>query len=256
MKERKQGPEQRTINFYGEGVYELVWKNIKLTTIRKDDAKYHGFKVLESVTGNFEGEKRDLVIWGVLESVPLKEVDPILLALDGYLNIDQAVNDLKQYPGYENIDENSPVTLIATLDKQHIPSLLVNLDQLDKLSAQRKGESLSKVVRNPDLQKLIKPAIAKWFFMRGGNVEDWLNFFVKNGLLEEQKHKEIFDYQEKGRPDFFRRRIFGNPMTTEYLATHGFYGGWGPRRADRDYGNLYLPFVLADLSQVTKDKAK
>lgn len=250
--ERNIAPEKRTITFYGEGISDLIWNNIKLTTIRKDDPKYHGFKILESVTGNFERKKRDLLIWGIQESIPLKNIDPVLLALDGFLTIDQAINDLRQYQGYQKMDENSPVTLIATLGKLNIQSP-ISLELLNKLSAQRKGESLSNVVRNPDIQKLIKPAIAKWFFLRGENIDNWLNFYIKNELLNESKYKEILDYQQKGYPEYFRRSIFENPKTTRYLATHFFHDGWGSQSADRDYVNLYLPFVLGDLSQITKD---
>lgn len=253
MVENEQKSEQRSIDYWGDDVSDLVWKNIKLTTVRRDKPKYHGFKVLERITGNFEKEKRDLVIWGVLESKPLKEIDPVLLALDGFLDVDMAVEDLKQYPGYEDTDENSSVTLIATINKYHILSEILNLNQSSKLTQQRSGESLSNVVRNPDLQHLFKPAIAKWFFIRGKNVEDWLGFYVKNGLLSESKYDEIVTYQEKGKPDYFRRRIFGNPKTSKYLATHHFYSG-GYKPAERDYGNLYLPFVLGDLTQINKRK--
>lgn len=248
--------EKRIINFYGEGVLESVWQNTKLTTVRKDDPKYHGFKVLENVIGNFDGEKRDLIIWGVQASIPLKEVDPVLLALDGFLSVDQAVEDLRQYPGYENMDENSPVTLIAALDKARVPSIEISFNQFVELSGQRSGKSLSEVVRNPNLQHIIRPAIAKWFHFRGGNVEDWLNFFVKNGLMSEEKHEEIIAYSRNGQPDYFRRKILHSPATTKYLATHYFYGGWGSKPAERDYGNLYLPFVLGDLTQISKGKIK
>lgn len=251
LNELMQGTETKSINFYEKNASNLVSKAIKLTTIRRDSEKYRNFNVYDKVEGNFNEENIDLYIWGIQKSVRLGEIDPILLALDGFLNTNQAVEDLRRYPGYENINENTPVTLIGILDKQHVPSPLLSLMQFSLLTSQHRGESLSNVVRKPDLQKLFKPAIANWFYLGGNNVEDWLNFYKNNNLIEESEFNKILDYEKYGRPNYFRRRVFNNPKTTKYLFTRCFHDGSGYLPADRDYCNLYLPFVLGDLSRTS-----
>lgn len=122
-----------------------MWKNIKLTTVRRDRPKYRGFKVLDHVKGIFKEGESDLIIWGVQEPMPLKDEDPVLMALDGFLNINQAVEDLKQYRGHEDTDENSLVILFGTIDSYHVPGEIINLERFGKLTRQWKGESLSKL---------------------------------------------------------------------------------------------------------------
>lgn len=253
MKERGSTPTERTINFYGAEVPDQFKNDIKLVTIRKDDPKYHGFKVLETVTAKCEGEDLRLLVWGVQEVIPLNEIDPVVRALDGFLTLEQAVTELKVYPGYENINEESPMTLIATISRDNVLNMH-GMSLYDELAGQRRGKSLSEVVRNPDLQGLIKPAIANWFFLRRGNSENWLNFFAENGLLDRGKLKDIEDYEKKGQPRYFDKKVFGSRRVSRFLLTHQFYDGRGSQEADWDYRNLYLPFVMGDLSQITRKR--
>lgn len=253
MAEREKGSE-RIINFYDPEVPFQINRNFKLATIRKDDPKYHGFKVFEKVTGKCQNENIELMIWGVEESIPLNKIDPVVMALDGFLSVDQAVNDLKIYPGYAGITKESPMTLIGHIGTYNAYNFKNGLSQLDEITQQRNGKSLAEVVRNPKLQDIIKPSIAYWFHFRGGNAEDWLEFFVKNNLLDMDSYKKVLAYGIDGKPKYFGRKIFGNSKTSEFLLTHPFYDGSGSQDADWDYQNLYLPFVMGDLSQITVNK--
>lgn len=254
MPERTKPQKERSVNFYGEEVLRQIEGNIKLATLRKDDPKYHGFGVAETIEANCDGHKLDLIIWGVQESIPLREIDPVLLALDGFLTIDQAVTDLKVYPGYGNINEGSPMTLITTIDKDNLFNDFRTMRYMDNLFGALSGKSLSEVVRDPSLEGLFKPAIANWFLYRGGDVGDWLNFFANNGLLDPKVCNDVLKYSKRGKGTYFSRKILGNAKTAEFLLTHPFYDGTGSQPADWDYRNLYLPFVLGDLSQITKDR--
>jgi len=169
---RENNENHREIVFYGENTAEQL-KTLKLVTIRKPAEKYHGFEVGEEIVGRCGRESVPLVVWGVLEDVPLNEMDPVLLACDGFLNLNQAVQGLGEL--YEDVKEDTPMTLIATVHKEVFDEL--GSEQREALLGQKEGALLDEVVRNQLLTTFIVRSVKEWYEERS------LMFLYNEGVI-------------------------------------------------------------------------
>ncbi len=226
----------KSIDYYGAGVDNLLEASVKLTTVRKSSSKYRGFKVGDSITANCvdaEISTASLVIWGVLEDVPLDTVDLALLNLDGFTSVKQAVENLKMLPGYEDMTKKPPVSVIATVSQETFDWLTP--EQQGVLLAQKKGLNLSEVVRQNELQALIRYSIASWEWLRGGNAENWLLRFLFLNLITKNEFDALHRYHAS-----LQNPVFGDQYMSEYLFTQG-------QALNPDLFNL---FVLADITKI------
>jgi hypothetical protein len=154
MPQRKESQESsphipRQIPFYEDGA-AVKLRTIKHTTIRLPADKYKGFQAGDEIIGACDGEEISLIVWGVLENVPIGQMHPDLLALDGYPSLEEAINDLKTYGGkYGEINKNTPMTMIAIISEQQFKEFTPDAQRA--LLSQQDGKRLQEVINDERL---------------------------------------------------------------------------------------------------------
>jgi hypothetical protein len=234
------------MNFGGrEEVEELVRRDIKLVSLRKDSEKYREAKPGQIVTANFGDRKKDLVVWGASHQRPLDEISPVLLALNGYMDVSKAVRDLRSYPGYEEINRISKVSIVGTVTKDRFASL--SREQQMLLLGGKGQDREGEIAKNSELKELMRPAVARWIFKQGEGVkvQDWLDFYLMSGMMSRGEFDKVVNYGEKVscQTDL---DVLGDPDDAKFLMEN-------PTPDEGFYKNCYLPLVVGDLSQADQN---
>lgn len=242
--------EKQTINFYGEGYDWLFEQNYKLITLRKDSPKYHVFHVGEHVNANCNGKDVPIVIWG-FETAPLRDIDPIVRGLDGFITLEQAL-EMRRFSGYEDYCETTPTTVIAAMHEKFFDKLTDR--QKEVLLGQNDGRPLKEIVRDQELREIVLRSLAFWVNERSRNEsgiptaapKDWLSYFEEIGLITPETLQEIEEYDYT-----YGLNIFSTPGAATYLfkirrPDEPFDPRNGPME-NYDYEELYCPYVLGDM---------
>lgn len=173
-------PEIRAqLQFYGEGTAELILRNLKLGTCRVSNDKYTFApgQIVEGYCRDDNEAKIPLIILNVMKKTYLGAIRLPVLSLDGFLDFDQAEEDLRRfYPNFDMVTEVDYITFM-TLDRfqKYGP------ETQEKLITQ----STENLLEDRNLRGLFFPSIAYWMGVRGGNTSDYHEFLIVEELAQE-----------------------------------------------------------------------
>ena len=172
--------ERPTVNYYGEGVAELLKTGKKIVTLRKPNEKYN-FEPGTEINAVCRDDEQiiPLMLIGNDTKVLADMGDPYVL-LDGYAVPEIAAEDLNRY--YEGFSLESKVQGLAT-----IPA-----EMWDRL-----GSELQKTLLNigvevaleiPEFRQVFMPSLFFWFgTYEGADVHNWHLWSERQGLVTEQE---------------------------------------------------------------------
>lgn len=101
------------LKFGGAGKAESIKKGFAITTLRNPRPSYNFSQGQEVVADCFDDAEKVKIVILTNETKRLKDFSPFQLALDGFSSVAQAVAEMRTYPGYENINEDSSIQAIT-----------------------------------------------------------------------------------------------------------------------------------------------
>ena len=219
----KRGPEaaietepkvREQLNFYGEGIADVIARDLKLGTCRVSHDRYTFTpgQVVEAYCRDDDSEARiPVVILNVLKKVHLGAIRLSVLSLDGFFDFGQALDDLKQfYPDLNMLTELDYITFM-TLDRFQCLS--------PKAQEKLLTESTEKLLEDRRLRDLFFPSIAFWMGVRGGNAMTYHEFLVTEEMATQDEVDNALSAISRGaRLPQAQRRIEARLNNLENLA--------------------------------------
>lgn len=220
MTERVKG-DPRELSFYGEGKAESIKRGYAITSLRNPRPQYEfepGERILADCKD--DGEKVPVI---VISNVVRKLADQPLpvLAMDGFFGPEIAVKEMKIYPGYENINEDTPIAAIV----------FVKEESFLKLTEEQQGKLLEgpieDLVGDTNYRHLFFPTIAFWVTENYGNLLDWAEFLLDNNLITEDEVEKMTAYKYLN-SETARRFITENSKALQEISLKPEHGAFKP----------------------------
>lgn len=220
MAERVKG-DPRELSFYGEGKAESINRGFAITSLRNPRPQYE-FKPGERILADCkdDGEKVPVIV--ISNVVRELSAQPLpVLAMDGFFSPDHAVEGMKVYPGYENINETSSIAAIVFVKEESFVKLTE--EQQEKLL---KGP-IEDLVGDPDYRHLFFPTMAFWIAENYGNLLDWAEFLLDNNLITEDELTKMTEYKYRD-SETARRFIAENSKALQEISLKPEHGAFKP----------------------------
>lgn len=185
----------RKIVYYGEEVASLLREDLKFLTLRMPNTKYD-LEVGEVIEGECP-DSNESVRLVVIDNIkkPLREFTEPELLLDGYLSLEEAVEDLGRY--YSGVEYGTVMQGVLTMRE----------DLFDELSSEERATLLEygmDAVLDVDqhFKEIFWDAWCGWVMQHGGGVMDWRRFLETNDLA--QYYETSVEFDGMGREELFR----------------------------------------------------
>lgn len=209
---------QKELKFGGERKAESILKGFAITTLRNPRPAYDFSQGQEILADCFDDQQKVPIIVVSNEIRPIKKFSIPQLALDGFFNPQQVVQDMKTYPGYENLNTESPLQAITFISTKSYEALSKELQDFFY------GEPFEQMIKMPQLRHLFFPTMCYWITERGGGLDKWIEFLKDYSLI--------------------------NPVEKKAMDHHDLCKGITAARLLRTY-----PSILQKVSQNPADKA-
>ncbi len=171
-------PEVRAqLQFYTEGTAELILRNLKLGTCRVSNDKYTFApgQIVEGYCRDDNEAQVPLIILNVRKRTNLYDIPIEVLALDGYFDRFQALEDLRRY--YPKLGWGTELDYVT----------FMTLDRFKRFDPETQEKVLlawdtDVLLRERHARDVFLPSIAYWMGVSGGNYQNYHEFLLS------QKH--------------------------------------------------------------------
>lgn len=174
------------ISIYGDSAPWLVIMGIKLLTLRLDRPKYADLQVGKVIAIRYSDSEFDFGKVFSRQAKPLCDYSTTELLLDGYMSNNEAVEDLKKFPGYEDATLDTPMLGIGITAWAHFDSCL-NEEKRQLLL----NTPLDQATRMPEFHNFFLPSYLWWAILKNEQSKTKLTVTKWHNLL--CKHLNIFD---------------------------------------------------------------
>lgn len=173
------------INLYGTSSQWLVSVGVKLLTLRLDKPKYSSLLPGSNLIIRYEFGF-DLGVVFSRDLKPLRDYTPEELLLDGYMSADEALTNLRTFPGYENSTQDTPILGLGISTSSHLFSYL------DREKSQMLlNTPLIQSIHMPEFRSLFMPSYLWWAVLREDQQHTRLSVTKWHKLLSQ--HLRMFD---------------------------------------------------------------
>lgn len=179
------GEQFSVVRYMGGNYKEALEGCVKLTTVRGQSDKYSQIESGQLLIANCVDEKEVVPLIEIQTfTAPLKEIDPILLALDGFANVEEAVARLGEF--YPNFSVDSMVTVMFQISAREFVTM--------NTSAQKKLLSmpLRKLIKERQFREIFWTALVKWTLHKAKDEapeDEWIDNLVKWGLITKRREE-------------------------------------------------------------------
>lgn len=195
--------EVARLSLYGEYAKWLVDMGIKQLTLRKDKSKYEDLKPGVNIVIKYDEGVGIGIVFG-RQIKPLGEFTEAELLLDGFLSHSEAVEVLRQFPGYKNITLKTNMLGVAFTDDSYFSSYLTKEEQ--KLMFKT---PLAEAVKMSEFNQFFLPAYMGWASFKsrenGSNitVAKWHDLLISKGIVDSER-LEAVRHVDKATEKFYK----------------------------------------------------
>jgi hypothetical protein len=167
---------EKTINYYGSDVDELLRSGRKIVTLRKPNEKYN-LPAGTLVDANCTDTSTTVPVTVIANDTrPINEFPNATLLMDGYAIPEIAADDLRRY--YDVVKVETPMQRVATLPD----SLWISLTEAEQTLLLQSG--LDAAIKIPAFRRIFFPSMLFWFSTYGNaTVDNWNQWSVAQGLV-------------------------------------------------------------------------
>jgi hypothetical protein len=163
-----------------DGYLWQIRRGIKYSTLHRDREAYH-FRPgqLFEFRCDAEGAPITCRCLGV-QRRPLKDIDPVIMAVDGFLSVDDAYARLHVFyhkPPEQPFSRNTMMAAVTFMSEERFSSLDAARRDLLILSEP------DAAFRMPEFRDFVFPAIARWISYEGYTAADWIAWIVEHDLV-------------------------------------------------------------------------
>lgn len=195
--------EHVELNLYGDYAQWLVERGMKQLTLRRENSKYDSFQPGKDAIIRYDEGVGIGIIFG-RQTKPLGEFTEAELLLDGFWSHEEAIESLRQYPGYENVTLKTKMLGIAFAAWSYFNSYLTK-EQRELIVE----TPLAEAVKMAEFGQYFLPCYLGWAVLKfrdaGANitVARWHKVLTTKGLVDPERLKAVI-HVDKATEKFYK----------------------------------------------------